>query len=184
MRTSSIVFWPASLLPRARTAAIAAAKAAAASVARGFVRKLLSQRQKQRSIERPRRAANFHHELRADGLEEIRQLHRRKRVQILQDRFEAALHVVPVIAVADGGVERRQFVDMGDDAVGDRDDQPALSLRVERTGLSRRASRAVFRRLAISKSLSYARRGSISTQERRAGGRVADRAHLTVRYQE
>src|SRR5277367_7161063 len=43
---------------------------------RGFVRKRLSQREKQRSIERPRRAADFHHEFCADGLEEITQPHR------------------------------------------------------------------------------------------------------------
>ena len=36
------------------------------------------------------------------------------------------------LAVADSGVQRRQFISTRNDAVGDRDNEPPLSLRVQR----------------------------------------------------
>ena len=48
---------------------------------------------------------------------------------------EAALHIMPVIAIANGGVQRRQFVDLRNHAVGDRDDEPkpcGVRFRVDR----------------------------------------------------
>ena len=105
---------PTSLLPRALTAAMAA-REGLRRLGRARVRagKLLAQRQEQRAVERPRGAADLHHELRADRLEQIGQAHRRKRIQVLQHRLKSPLHVVPVIAVADCGVERRQLVGHG-----------------------------------------------------------------------
>ena len=119
-----------SLLPRALTALIAAAKAAPPRSAR-VPAEAPCQRQKQCAVKRTRRAAHLHDELRADGLEEIGQVHARKLVQILQHGLDAPFHIMAVIAVADGGIESGQLVDMRDDAVRDRCDELPLLARVK-----------------------------------------------------
>ena len=71
--TSSMVFWPASDLPRALTASIAVAERARTSASVGCSRQLLAERQKQRAVERARGATDLHHQLRADRLQSVRQ---------------------------------------------------------------------------------------------------------------
>ena len=46
-----------------------------------------------------------------------------------QDRLEAALHVEAVVGIADGGIERGQFFGCGDDALGQRVDEPVEGRR-------------------------------------------------------
>ena len=71
--TSSMVFWPASDLPRAFTASIAAANASAICSRRHLVGERLAERQEQGAVERTGRAAHFHHQRRADALQRLRQ---------------------------------------------------------------------------------------------------------------
>ena len=127
--TSSMVFCPTSDLPRALTASTAAPKRLRQIVVRAVRRQFLAQRHEQRAVQRARGAADLHHQRHADRLQRFRQRLAASLVELGQHRLEAALHVEPVIAVADGLVERRQFVGMRSRCTG----RPSpMSLRCNR----------------------------------------------------
>src|SRR5262245_14679187 len=93
-------------------------------------RHLFAQRHQERAIERARRPADLHNQLRPDRLQGLRQRLCGKRVDVCQNAFEAALHVQAVITIADRLVERGELVGVGDHGFGDRLDELALDCLV------------------------------------------------------
>ncbi|GCC48315.1 hypothetical protein chiPu_0032414, partial [Chiloscyllium punctatum] len=96
------------------------------------VRERLARGEKEAAIERPGGAADRHHQGLADHLERLVERLRRDGVEFAEHGFATALHVGPVVAVADRLIEARQLRRAGDDLLCGRLDQRFECLRWQR----------------------------------------------------
>src|ERR1700736_4587533 len=99
---------------------------------RRLVRQRLAERHEERAVERAGRAAYSHHKRGPDALQRLAEILGGKLVDGCQHRFETALHVGAVIAIANGAIEIGELVGARNDTARHGFEQAFAGFAIDR----------------------------------------------------